>query len=108
MMKKRMYQNPNSPKLKRNPPVKLTGYTDTTTLIFSETAITRMRSYIIDEAVVREILKDGHVNISESELSFRPVTYSIEHVINKVTYIVSVSPQSHALRVNSVQKVGRK
>lgn len=83
---------------------KLYGYTDRTELIYTAASNCKMLCLDIDERRLREILKNGIVNVEMSNLRSNPKKYTVEYFLPTTLNRVMVVPDNTSLKVFSLEK----
>ncbi len=108
--KKFRYNNPYAPQKRHSPNIeyKLFGYTDTTQIVYTPYSKCKMMCLSIDDNTVREILKNGIVNVSKSELRSTPKKYLVECQYSGKNYAALVTPNNKALLLISINRLHRK
>lgn len=83
---------------------KLYGYTDSTQILYSNTIGCKMVCLDIDETKLRQILKEGIVNVELSNLRSNPKKYTVDHFFGSSLHRVRVVPMNTSLKVMSLEK----
>ena len=101
---RRKYNNPylgENEKSKNVTVFKLRGYTDSTRLILSDLATCKMICFSILLVEIREVLKDGLVNVRRSHITSADKTFAVEYNAGKKLRVI-VRPEGSALVIVTV------
>lgn len=86
---------------------KLRGYTDSTQLTFSDLAACKMSCLSLNESNIRQVLKEGNVNIKRSEIALPEKTFVVESGDSRRINVI-VIPKGYTLFVVTVNQMDSK